>query len=65
MKCGTEKADAVGRRCYLESTPVAHVLYRKHGWVDVDEIVLGLEKYGKKDHRVMIMMREPEIETHS
>ena len=58
VRWGTEKADAMRRKCYLESTPAAYDLYCKHGWVDVDEFVLELRKYGGKEHRVMIMMRE-------
>jgi hypothetical protein len=59
VRWGVEKADAVGRKCYLESTPAAYSLYRKFGWADVDEIVLDLGKYGKGEHSIKIMMREP------
>jgi len=63
VRWGIEKADASVRKCYLESTPVAYDLYCKHSWVTVDEIVLGLKKYGGHEHKIMIMMREPRAVT--
>jgi len=61
VKWGVEKADAVGRKCYLESTPAAYPLYQRYGWADVDEIVLDLVKFGEGEHRIKIMMREPKV----
>lgn len=62
VKWGTEKADAAGRKSYLESSPAANRLYRKYGWVEVDEMVIGLKKYEEEDHRMSVMKREPSSE---
>lgn len=59
LRWGTEQADALKRKCYLESTTAAYGLYCRYGWVTVDEIVLGLEKLGVKEHVIPVMMREP------
>lgn len=59
LQWGVEKADAAGRKCYLEATPAAYGAYRKYGWETVDEIMIDLQDY---QHRIKVMMREPKVE---
>lgn len=60
MRWGIDQADAAGRKCYLESTPVALPIYCKYGWRKVDEVLIDLEKFGgPKENVIAVMMREP------
>ena len=43
---GLRSADRDGARCYIEASPKGLELYKKHGWEEVAEIVIDMDKYG-------------------
>lgn len=60
LKWGTSKADAAGRRLYLEATGEGMPLYLKAGFRPVDEISLDRTKFGAKGQESFtIMIRDP------
>ncbi|KAJ5729521.1 uncharacterized protein N7483_004029 [Penicillium malachiteum] len=58
---GTELADKLQARIYLESTPEGYPLYLKYGWKKIDEATLDLDQLNShgKDTFVL-MMRDPQ-----
>jgi GNAT superfamily N-acetyltransferase len=61
MKQGLDRADAEGRKVYIESTSAGHPLYLKLGFKDVDIMEIDLSKYGgTKPGKNWIMVREPQ-----
>ncbi|KAJ6125770.1 Acyl-CoA N-acyltransferase [Penicillium sp. IBT 18751x] len=60
LKWGTLKADAAGRRLYLEATGEGMPLYLKAGFKPVDEIVLDRSQFGGMGQESFtIMIRDP------
>jgi GNAT superfamily N-acetyltransferase len=63
LKYGLEKADKEGRKAYIEATPAGLPLYKKLGWVVVDEAeIVNASKDVPDDERRWInwiMIREP------
>lgn len=60
LEWGTSKADAWGRRLYLEATPDGLPLYLKYGWRPVEEMVLDRAQFGGQGRDTfMIMIRHP------
>jgi GNAT superfamily N-acetyltransferase len=53
-------ADKENAKTYIEASKKGHALYLKHGWVQVDEIVVDLSPYGGDEkERLGLLMREP------
>lgn len=45
---------------YLNASPIAHALYLKHHFRDVETMITDLSEWGAKDlHRVYAMIKEP------
>ncbi|KAJ5133110.1 Acyl-CoA N-acyltransferase [Penicillium atrosanguineum] len=60
LKWGTSKADAAGRRLYLEATGEGQPLYLKAGFHPVDEFILDRTQFGGKGQESFtIMIRDP------
>lgn len=59
IKWGLDIADERHVPAYLESSPVAHKLYQKHGFQDIDELVLDPKwNYGSADPSIYFMLRD-------
>ena len=43
---GLADADRDNARTYIEASPAGYELYLRHGWEQVDEIVIDIGKYG-------------------
>ena len=43
---GLADADRNHARAYIEASPSGYGLYLRHGWEQVDEIVIDVGKYG-------------------
>lgn len=57
---GLADADRNNARTYIEASPAGYDLYLRHGWKQVDEIVIDVGKYG--GHGVAtekLLLREP------
>ena len=57
---GLADADRNNARTYIEASPAGYGLYLRHGWKQVDEIVIDIGKYG--GHGVAtekLLLREP------
>ena len=57
---GLADADRDNTRTYIEASPAGFGLYLRHGWKQVDAIVIDIAKYG--GHGVAIeklLLREP------
>ena len=56
-------ADREGLQTYLQSQMVAHELYRRLGWEDVECLDTDLSKWGSdkelETHRIVCMLRSP------
>jgi GNAT superfamily N-acetyltransferase len=60
LRWGTSKADAAGRRLYLEATGEGMPVYLKAGFRPVDEIFLDRAKFGAEGQESFtIMIRDP------
>jgi GNAT superfamily N-acetyltransferase len=60
LKWGTSKADAWGRRLYLEATVEGLPVYVKYGWRPVEEMILDRTRFGGQGKETyMIMIRDP------
>ena len=42
LKWGMERAKAVGIPCYLQASPEGSSLYKKHGFVEIDRVIIDL-----------------------
>ena len=59
---GLAAADRDIARTYIEASPAGLELYKRHGWVQVDEIVLDMSLYGGHGMaNERVMMREPGV----
>ncbi|KIW63424.1 hypothetical protein, variant 4 [Phialophora macrospora] len=59
IKWGLDIADALQLPAYLESSPVAHRLYQKFGFKDIDELILSPQwNYGSENPSIYFMLRE-------
>jgi hypothetical protein len=59
IRWGLDKADELHIPAYLESSPVAHKLYQKFGFRDIDKMVLNPKwNYGSADASTYFMLRE-------
>jgi hypothetical protein len=59
IKWGLDIADSLGLPAYLESSPVAHRLYEKFGFRDIDELTLSPQwNNGSAKPSVYFMLRE-------
>ncbi|OCT48602.1 putative GNAT family acetyltransferase [Cladophialophora carrionii] len=66
IKWGLDIAEALGLPAYLESSPVAHRLYQKFGFRDIDELVLRPQwNYGSANPSVYFMLREAQGQRQS
>lgn len=57
---GLADADRHNARTYIEASPAGYELYLRHGWKQVDEIVIDIGNYG--GHGVAtekLLLREP------
>lgn len=57
---GLADADRNNARTYIEASPAGYELYLRHGWKQVDEIVIDISNYG--GHGVAterLLLREP------
>jgi len=55
-----DSADKDNAKAFVQASSKGLGLYLKHGWVEVDEIVLDFSPYGgPKDVRTALLMREP------
>ena len=57
---GIADADIANAKTYIEASPAGYELYLRHGWKQVDEIVIDTDKYG--GHGVAtekLLLREP------
>ena len=62
IKWGTDRADAANVPVYLEGSPVASGLYRRHGFEQVGEIVIDLSQYKAEGiERTALMLRDPKM----
>lgn len=43
---GLRLADRDGARAYIEASRPGVMLYKRHGWVQIDEVSVDLEKHG-------------------
>lgn len=61
IKHGTDIADRIGAKSYLESTSKGLGLYLRHGWKVVDEMTVDMKPYGGKGIEVTkFMIRDPQ-----
>lgn len=61
---GIARAEAEGRRIYLEATEMGHALYGRLGWGDVELVAVDFTPWGVERPGVhYIMVREPRAET--
>lgn len=53
--------DEQGKRCYIEASAAGLALYKRFGWVEVDEIVVDMAKHGCEGGVITqkCLMREP------
>lgn len=57
---GLAVADRDNAKTYLESSEAGQNLYRKHGWKQIDELLIDLEPHGGSgEYSEICMMREP------
>ncbi|KAJ5670962.1 hypothetical protein N7507_000089 [Penicillium longicatenatum] len=60
IRWGTQLADSLQTRIYLEATPEGYPIYLKYGWKRLDEVELDLGKFGGHGKESFIlMMRDP------
>jgi GNAT superfamily N-acetyltransferase len=58
IKWGVRLADELKINAYLESSPMAHRLYAKHGFQDIDEMVFDIAAWGGSGtHTTSYMLR--------
>ena len=60
IRPGLEAADEAGAQTYIEASPSGLPLYLRHGWEQVDEMVIDMTPYG--GHGIAhqpFLMREP------
>lgn len=60
IKWGLQRADELNLPVYLESSPVAHDFYEKHGFKDVNKIEVDLTPFGGPGlvHSAPCMLRD-------
>lgn len=58
VRWGTERADADGLPCYVDSTPVAKRVYERYGFAEVDRLVLEGADHGGENLVETMMVRE-------
>lgn len=60
IRPGLEAADKAGAQTYIEASPFGLPLYLRHGWEQVDEMVIDTRPYGGHgvEHQPFLM-REP------
>lgn len=55
-----EKADKENAKAFVQGSAQGIGLYLKHGWKEVDEILIDYSPYGgAKDVRTSLLIREP------
>ncbi|KAI9875480.1 MAG: hypothetical protein M1830_008422 [Pleopsidium flavum] len=62
LRWGLKQADEKGFECWIDASAMGLGLYKKFGWVEVDRVEFGLEKYGGKEGEVDgvgCMIRQP------
>lgn len=60
---GLRCADRDGAKSYIEASRPGVELYKRHGWVQVDEVVVDLAKHGLPDLGVYVepaFIRQPQ-----
>ena len=63
IKAGLAEADAIGSKVYVIATPMGLPLYKKHGWIKMDEVVVDMRRYGGSDIIIQeALVREPGAE---
>ena len=57
---GLADADRDNARTYIEASPSGYELYLRHGWKQVDEIVIDISKHGGRGVATeKLLLREP------
>ncbi|KAL3421584.1 hypothetical protein PVAG01_08030 [Phlyctema vagabunda] len=57
---GLELADRNNSKTFIQASPTGLSLYLRHGWEEVDEIVLDFSSYGgPKEVKTALLIREP------
>ena len=57
---GLADADRNNARTYIEASPAGYELYLRHGWKQVDEIVIDIGDYGGRGVATeKLLLREP------
>lgn len=60
IRPGLEAADKAGAQTYIEASPAGLPLYLRHGWEQVDEMVINMRPYGGQGiEQLPFLMREP------
>jgi len=61
LKHVLDTVDEQGKRCYIEASAAGLALYERLGWVEVDEVVVDMEKHGCEGGvvRQKCLIREP------
>lgn len=60
IRPGLEAADKAGAQTYIEASPFGLPLYLRHGWEQVDEMVIDTRPYGGHEiEHQPFLMREP------
>lgn len=59
LKYGLEKADELGLRAYLESSPKGKGLYAKYGFEEEGEMKFDAREYGRESNVVHTLMTRP------
>jgi len=61
LKYVLDTVDEQRKRCYIEASAAGLALYKRFGWVEVDELVVDMEKHGCEGGvvRQKCLLREP------
>ena len=61
IRKGLEDVDKDNAQTYIEASPAGLQLYLRHGWQEIDAIVIDMRKYGGRDvDTEKILMRPPQ-----
>lgn len=60
LRAGLREVDRLGWKTWIDATAEGHGLYKKFGWVQVDEVTTDLKPYGGEgDETTICLVREP------